>query len=217
MRLYHFLKEEHGLLAIRDQKIKVSRIASLNDPFEYVHLDTTGHVARTVLKDRKKRANRKFGLLCFSKNFDNPVQWAHYADAHRGLCLGFDVTSPDLLEVEYLESRSPPKDFGDALELPSKEFLRYMLSKKYAHWSYEQEFRMLVPLKSETAALIFEPFLPSLHLAEVIIGVRSTLSVLSVKSLTRHLQPRPLVSKVLASDNAFLMERSLWDRSRRAG
>ncbi len=34
MRLYHFTTARYALEAIRDQRLKVARIASLNDPFD---------------------------------------------------------------------------------------------------------------------------------------------------------------------------------------
>src|SRR5690606_23670809 len=122
MKLYHFLKEEHGLSAIRDQQIKIARIAELNDPFEYIHFDTSGYVDRAILKERKRKANQTFGLVCLSSRYDDPVQWAHYGDSHRGTCLGFEVAARNLIKVEYVDSRTPPTEFREALDLPIPEF-----------------------------------------------------------------------------------------------
>jgi hypothetical protein len=36
MRLYHFIRERFGLEAIRDSRLKISRINELNDPFEFL-------------------------------------------------------------------------------------------------------------------------------------------------------------------------------------
>ena len=35
MKGYHFLSSKYGLEAIRDQRIKVSKLDDLNDPFEF--------------------------------------------------------------------------------------------------------------------------------------------------------------------------------------
>src|SRR3546814_5985287 len=77
MKLYHFLKKEHGLSAIRDQRVKIARIADLNDPFEYMHFDTSGYVAQAVLKERKRKANQKYGLVCLRDALNNPPNGRH--------------------------------------------------------------------------------------------------------------------------------------------
>ena len=48
------------------------------------------------------------GVLSFSKTSTDALLWAHYADGHRGLCLGFDfekmgvADKPDAGSVEYI-------------------------------------------------------------------------------------------------------------------
>ena len=39
------------------------------------------------------------------------MQWAHYADGHKGLCLGFDISDHLLAEVNYVDERLPVDDF----------------------------------------------------------------------------------------------------------
>jgi len=206
MKLYHFLRKEHGLSAIRDRRVKIARISELNDPFEYIHFDTSNYVAQAVLKERKRKANQNFGLVCLSARFDDPVQWAHYGESHRGICLGFEITAPGLLKVEYVDSRTPPSGFREALDLPVPEFIRQTLSKKYKHWRYEQEHRLIVPA-SKTSDLIFHSFSETFCLTEVLIGAKCTLTLASLRSLLGHYSPRPSVSKMVASPSIFGMER----------
>lgn len=206
MRLYHFLKEEHGLSAIRDQQIKIARIAELNDPFEYIHFDTSNYVVQAILKERKRKANQKFGLVCLSARFDDPVQWAHYADSHRGICLGFEVTAPDLIKVEYINSRTPPAAYRESLDLPLPEFLRQTLSKKFKHWQYEEEHRIIVPAR-KTTDLIFHQFSENFRLTDVMIGARSRLPFASIRTLLGRYPQRPSISKMTASPIVFGMER----------
>lgn len=207
MKLYHFLKEEHGLSALRDQQVKIARIAELNDPFEYIHFDTSNYVARKVLKERKKKANQQFGLVCLSARYEDPVQWAHYGDSHRGLCLGFEVTAPDLIKVEYVDSRTPPPAFRAALDLPLPTFVRQTLSKKFKHWQYEQEYRLVVPAFI-TSDLIFHGFCQTFRLSEVLIGARSKLTPSRLRPLLRHYSNPPTISSMVASPSTFDMARS---------
>jgi len=40
----------------------------------------------------KNRSQNNFYVSCFSKEFDNILMWSHYADCHRGFCVGYNVT-----------------------------------------------------------------------------------------------------------------------------
>lgn len=206
MKLYHFLKEEYGLTAIRDQRLKIARISELNDPFEYIHFDTSNYVSQAVLKERRRKANQRFGLICLSARFDDPVQWAHYGDAHRGICLGFEVADADLIKIEYVDARASLAEFRESLDLSLPEFLRQQLSRKFKHWQYEQEHRLIVPA-SKTTDLIFHPFSESLRLTDVMIGARSRLTYARIRALIRHYPQPPAISKMRASPTAFAMER----------
>lgn len=95
MRLYYFTSSRFGLEAIRDKRIKVSRISSLNDPFELLAYDLRNRKQRAWLKREKKRFDADYGLICMSNNWTHPLMWGHYADRHKGICLGFDVSEAD--------------------------------------------------------------------------------------------------------------------------
>ena len=49
--------------------------------------------------------DRRYRLYCLSTRPDCPLMWGHYADHHRGVCLEFNVRTPDFcsaIEVNYL-------------------------------------------------------------------------------------------------------------------
>ena len=66
------------------------------------------HNARDELFHKNGR-----GILCFSLNWTSLLLWAHYADNHKGICLGFDLQDgPDwyVYPVSYVKERpSIPK------------------------------------------------------------------------------------------------------------
>ena len=122
MRLYHFLNEQYGLEDLREKRLKIGRIMELNDPFEFVGVDLSDRSFRESMENTKKDLSEEFGILCFSENWNHPVQWAHYADGHKGLCLGFDVPDRLLAAVNYVDERLPvdrlvaeQKAYGDKL------------------------------------------------------------------------------------------------------
>jgi hypothetical protein len=105
IRLYHFLSAGHALDDIARGRIRISRIEQLNDPFELWCVYQKDRGLRDALRAYKEEMNTRFGMLCFSKHWHNPVLWSHYADRHRGICLGFDIDSRRVKPVAYISQR----------------------------------------------------------------------------------------------------------------
>ena len=72
----------------------------LNDPFEFRWVSFSNCEYREQLDATINDLSNDFGLLCFSEDWRNPVQWAHYADKHQGLCFGFEVSNGGIEEVK---------------------------------------------------------------------------------------------------------------------
>ena len=119
MRLYHFINAQYGLEDLREQRLKIALIMELNDPFEFLGVDLSKRESCKVMEKIKEDLSKICGILCFSKSWDNPVQWSHYADGHKGLCLGFDIPDdPGLLaKVKYAGKRLPNKFLSGAEDI----------------------------------------------------------------------------------------------------
>lgn len=177
MRLYHFTNERFGLEAIRDHRLKIARIHELNDPFDFF-----GHVVaqpkeRPQFRKLRDQFHKAVGILCMSTTWREPLLWGHYADKHRGICLGFEV--PDGLPwvgVEYTAER-PTAKFSDAV---TPEAARRLIATKFKAWEYEREHRLVVDLRSKAPDPVsghyFYPFSEQMVLKEVIVGHLSPLT-----------------------------------------
>lgn len=169
---YHFVPATYGLENIRKRRLKIATIPDLNDPFELLCVDLSDQELRRGMYSWKIEMGKRFGMLCFSKSWRNPVQWSHYADRHRGLALGFEIEPTLAEDVIYDEQRSVYEaeliQEGKADEATMKKFLR----TKYAHWHYEQELRVFAQLNKPDPAsgLYFYDFSKDLRLTEVIVG-----------------------------------------------
>ena len=91
IRAYHLTSAEHGISGISLSRLKVARFSEVNDPFELMALNSHNREIRRLLRRFKVSQNSKTGLLCFSGNWTNPLLWSHYANKHKGICLGFDL------------------------------------------------------------------------------------------------------------------------------
>jgi hypothetical protein len=169
---YHFVPAAYGLENIRKRRLKISTIPDLNDPFEFLCVDLSHEELRRGMRAWKLEVGRRFGMLCFSKTWRNPVQWSHYADRHRGVALGLEIGSDLAESVIYDEQRSVAEAkrilAGRADEATMKKFLL----TKYAHWHYEQELRVFARLNERDPAsgMYFFDFSSDLRLSEVIVG-----------------------------------------------
>lgn len=168
MKVYHFLNREYGLKDLRERRLKISRIMELNDPFEFLGADLSDPEFRKAMKATKKALSETRGILCFSANWTNPVQWTHYADCHRGICLGFDVPDHRLSKVYYVPERISVN--GKITE----DLMLKFLTTKFVHWAYEEEYRLFLALEEEENGHFYVDFSEDIRLRQVIIGAHST-------------------------------------------
>jgi hypothetical protein len=104
MQVFHFLNAYYGLEAIRRRRIKILS-SELNDPFELLGINLARKEYRRAFVKIREELSKNRGVLCFSKDWQNPVLWSHYADKHRGICLGFCVPDKWLTEIKYSAER----------------------------------------------------------------------------------------------------------------
>lgn len=84
------------------------------------------------------------GITCFSKTYKNALMWSHYADKHKGVCIGFDFQTEKIYEnfllfkVRY-STKIEPVSFFEKKELINFKWI-YTKSKD---WEYEEEIRAI--------------------------------------------------------------------------
>lgn len=152
--------------------MKIARIMELNDPFEFLVANIQNREFRRAMNETKRTLSKSKGLICFSKTWKDPVQWSHYSDHHRGICLGFEIPVKNLAKVDYVSERI--KHGGKV----GMDEMRRFLTTKFEHWSYEEEYRCFVALDpdEEEDGLYFTHFSSELQLKTVIVGHSSEVS-----------------------------------------
>jgi hypothetical protein len=96
-----------------------------------------------------KQYNR--GVCCFSAVMDNPLLWSHYANEHKGFCIGYSlarVPEPKLHKVVYGGSRSVKTSLIARALLENDYEAQNLLDqdvllRKAPSWRYEREWRLL--------------------------------------------------------------------------
>ena len=86
-------------------------------------------------------------ICSFTKNLDNLLLWAHYADSHKGFCIEFECVNSELSLANKVAYRSTYPTFTFPL---SKENVILPVLIKSKDWAYEQEFRSAIRPQSTT-------------------------------------------------------------------
>lgn len=173
MRLYHFMRAEHGLLALGARRLKISRLDRQNDPFELFADAQEDRVRRSQVRAERAAIAAQWGIVCFCRDWHDPVLWGHYAERHQGLCLGFEVDETHAVPVTYISKRIGPRRLKDAIVSGnSADGPPSLAAMKFANWRYENEVRLWARLDEAGPDLQFTPFGPDMKLRSVHLGPR---------------------------------------------
>ncbi len=210
MRVFHFVNEEYGLENLRRRRLKIATLDELNDPFELFGVSLADEALRHAFHVMKQQLSVNCGLLCFSRDWHNPVQWSHYAAKHTGLCLGFDISDDLLGSVTYSRKRLVVE--AESLKNPQQltpETMTRFLFTKYSHWRYENEVRCFVTLEDMDPKknMYFAEFSDRLHLAVVVVGAQSTATRGVIRNALGELAPYVEVFKARLAFRTFRVVR----------
>lgn len=111
------------------------------------------------LNDLYEDINKTVGILSLSAVNDDTLMWAHYADGHRGFCVGFDTQKLRSFckivehkgifiwfdKINYHEKLPQI----DPYKMTDQELVTTMTYSKSARWSYEEEYRLMCADRSD--------------------------------------------------------------------
>ena len=116
--------------------------------------------------ESKASMHKTFGILSTTTKNDNLLMWAHYADCHRGFCVGldskilFESIGGTIGRVNYADSFPMMPLFGQ-----NSHHMVKMLNTKSPEWEYEDEYRVT---KGNASNVAFT--LPPEAITEVVLG-----------------------------------------------
>ena len=119
-------------------------------------------------KQELEELNKTFGVFSTSLIPDNILMWSHYADNHKGFCIGFDSTK--------LFASLGGKGMGGAVKYSenypavspldtTQKKLVDQLNTKASFWNYELEYRVIRIAESTRIVIV-----PDDAIVEVILG-----------------------------------------------
>lgn len=162
---YYSNESQYAYDNLERGNICFSPLECLNDPFEGIgtylyqvsdeeqkYWNSMGSDLPKLLSGRfsedfQEVANFKYRVFCSSKEYDNPLLWAYYANSHKGFCVGYEKSSilgvsDKMFDIEYKNEMYPINEYD------VKTFEK-ILSTKSIDWSNENECRALYELKND--------------------------------------------------------------------
>lgn len=196
-----------SLQNLNNQKVWVADPYLFNDPFEFslqdnFYIDSEGNGIQLKGEEYEIRKEiehelREYGVVCFSKGYQNNLLWSHYTDNHEGMCLVFDIdedVGDKLFKVDYTMD-FPIIDLSP--EAKQHDQRVKVVTTKSKEWEYEEEYRLVYMMKN---------FLNDYRgkLVEIIFGCRATFdSIKMVASIARNNDSQIKISRVRPQPNTF--------------
>ncbi len=114
-------------------------------------------------------AYNKHGVFSLSGTHDNTLLWSHYADSHKGFCVGFDrdelqnyLKNLCTKQIKRVIAHYPVTYQDDypliipKLEDDPEELMSVGLSTKSCDWEYEREERFIAMSESDLPLVVEE-------------------------------------------------------------
>ena len=117
---------------LTEEQIKETLEEWLNEP---------NKMQEQYIRHLREFVNSK-GVCCFSGTDKNLLMWSHYADSHKGMCLGFDKKSLDksFAIINWVNYKDKFPDIH--LLNNSNDGVNTIMKHKSNVWDYEKEIRI---------------------------------------------------------------------------
>jgi hypothetical protein len=225
--LYRILPAKYGVKSLISGMLKLGNVLEFNDPYDSLlsltHPDPRVPQSKLDESASKQRAAQfgSHGILCLTENPESTCTWAHYAQNHTGLALGFDldISRSDLIKIRYLTSR-PYLDIARPLEPNTDENTQRImtcLETKSPDWEYESERRLIVRendpqvfrrrlSRNDSRTALFIPMPPELRV--VILGYKCSAGdeALVRKTINNHYGNKVRIMRCALSSATFSFE-----------
>lgn len=127
-----------------------------------------------LAKQKTEEAMAKSGICCFSSLENSILQWSHYSDYHKGICLKFDITEDAdfFITPVIVAYRKVMQHYNHFVH--QKNLIEYLIQPKFYEWNYESEIRIVkteVGISKNSGSRVFK--FKNIALKEIIFGVKT--------------------------------------------
>lgn len=130
-------------------KFYLENVLKICDSRILEHYNDKSYKFHEITKNAWNESRKSIGICCFSKSPLITLMWSHYANKHKGVCIGFNFEAFENSEkiiqmpVKYLDEVEK-FDYWDRFEKGTDEIVTYnWLLTKSKVWEYEKEIRRI--------------------------------------------------------------------------
>ncbi|HBT4302783.1 TPA: DUF2971 domain-containing protein [Klebsiella pneumoniae] len=149
------------------------------------------------------------GVLSLSKKDTCPLMWAHYADNHKGLCLGYSIPENTVNKIRPVSYTSEFREIKISLihrmlngdENAKAEIEHNIFLRKAKPWEYEDEWRMVSDVGLQN---------PSIYLSEITFGLRCKYTTIFSVMMSLSERETPVdFYKIVEVPHKFTLEKEI--------
>jgi hypothetical protein len=142
-------------------------------------------------------------IVCFSAKSNSIRMWSYYAQAHEGICVGYDTTKRPFWVAQKVKYQNPetPFDVIAAHESDPTEIAANITFRKSSEWDFEEEYRVA----SDLGDIRLIPFDAS-AIKEIRFGARIKAEFKEkVMEVVSHLPHRPNLIQIGCDFDRFVL------------
>ena len=167
-----------------------SEISRLNDPLDIPLIE----ISNKESKDWIGIERDEIKVLSLTQEENNTLMWAHYADAHKGICIGYRITSlPKFVGWNFI--KYVPENFDRNKMNKGRGLIPAGFFSKHINWKYEKEVRLVTYKNNNNKIYYAYPVLPierskkiEAYVAEITVGYKFQESNLKIlRSIVKQL------------------------------
>ncbi|EKD32216.1 MAG: hypothetical protein ACD_77C00146G0003 [uncultured bacterium] len=205
------LSEEHFLQILSSAGITdPNTISAHREIFKRDYPDFVNRISDT--HRRRKEATK---LCCFSTDHDNILMWSHYAEKHKGICIGFskEIIQSILPEDSTINGANYCKNITPLnISVYKDEAINNWVLTKYQGWEYENEVRIIIGggMNNIIPASLIK--IPENSISEIYLGcIIDPKEKKNIRKLIKKLHNKPDVYEMNISDSEFKLIRNKID------
>lgn len=151
--------------------------------------------------ERIHKVKNSVRICSLSKNKNNALLWAHYANQHKGCCV--EVEIPNNISWEYIDVKykSVPPQLSPSLS--EEDAIKFLYSTKSDYWSYEDEVRYIKKVKQSKDNKPYKAHL-SIKVKKIYLGIRvTTEEKKNIERIVKAIDSNIVVEKMKRQDILF--------------
>ena len=129
---------------LRKQFIQHAPVFGISPEKAAEEFDSTSDWGMKRLLEKWEATRAQTRIVCFSAKPDSIRMWSYYAQAHEGICVGYDTTRRPFWVAQKVKYQNPdtPFDVVAASEIDPTLISDNITCRKSAEWEFEEEYRV---------------------------------------------------------------------------